>query len=133
MFTHKIRDLSRYKITGYNDSEIQEIPKITTKSDPKGSLQIYNNYEDFEITQNAMIHLCNEKGFYGLKLEKVPTKKERGNVIKSITKISNKYKKNKKKSKKKGKQHSDLTDNPMGRRSGINELCAYSLQGDMQR
>ena len=59
-----------------------------------------------------MIHLCSEEGYYGIKFEKNPTKKERENVIKSIRKISNKYEKNKKKSKKKGKQHSDLTDNP---------------------
>ena len=46
------------------------------------------------------------------KVGKIPTKKERENVIKSIRKISKKYEKNKKKSKEKGKQHSDLTDNP---------------------
>ena len=111
MFTHNIRDLSPNK-NGYNDSEIQEISKITTKSDPKGSSQIHSNSENFEIPQNAMIHLCSEEGYYGIKFEKNPTKKERKNVIKSIRKISNKYEKNKKKSKKKGKQHSDLTDNP---------------------
>ena len=112
MFAHKIRDLSPYKINGYNDSEIQEIPKITTKSDPKGSSQIHNNSKYFEIPQNAMIHHCSEESYHGLKFKKVPTKKERENVIKSIRKISNKYEKKKKKSKKKGKQHSNLTDNP---------------------
>ena len=111
MFTHNIRDLSPNK-NGYNDSEIQEISKITTKSEPKGSSQIHNNSKNLEIPQNAMIHLCSEEGYYGLKFEKIPTKKKRENVIKSIRKIFNKYEKNMKKSKKKGKQNFDLIDNP---------------------
>ena len=111
MYTHKVCDLSP-NINGNNDSEIQEIQKIITKSDLTESLQIHKNNEIFDIPQNAMIHLCDEEGLYGLKFDKIPTKMERENVIKSIRKISNKYNKNKKKSKKKGKQHSDLTDNP---------------------
>ena len=35
VYTHEVRDLYPSKIKSYNDSEIQEIQKIITKSDTK--------------------------------------------------------------------------------------------------